>query len=141
MTRWLPDYHHCETKGSSAPRLGAQLVVVCQAFVLFEYFHNSLTHSLPACLPAYHLAYVRVACGRSTTCLLVALANGDIRLYGAENNLLHTLKTMEPIAALRFGPYAREDGALAVISSSGTVCAYLCLCAEVVKPSVLCRCF
>lgn len=56
-------------------------------------------------------------------CLLVALVNGDIRLYGADKNLLHTLKTMEPIAALRFGPYAREDGALAVISTSGT-CVY-----------------
>lgn len=56
---------------------------------------------------------------RSTTCLLVALADGDIRLYDGEKNLLHTLKTREPIAALRFGPYAREDGALAVISKTG----------------------
>lgn len=56
---------------------------------------------------------------RSTTCLLVALANGDVRLYDDEKNLLHTLKTMEPIAALRFGPYAREDGALAVVSTAG----------------------
>lgn len=57
---------------------------------------------------------------RSTTCLLVALADGNVRLYDAEKNLLHTLKTQEPIAALRFGPYAREDGALAVVSVTGT---------------------
>ena len=56
---------------------------------------------------------------RSKTCLLVALANGDVRLYDDEKNLLHTLKTMEPIAALRFGPYAREEGALAVVSTTG----------------------
>lgn len=56
---------------------------------------------------------------RSTTCLLVALANGDVRLYDAEKNLLHTLNTREPISALRFGPYAREDGALAVVSTAG----------------------
>lgn len=49
----------------------------------------------------------------------MALADGDVRLYDGEKNLLHTLKTMEPIAALRFGPYAREDGALAVVSTSG----------------------
>lgn len=49
----------------------------------------------------------------------MALANGDVRLYDAEKNLLHTLKTMETIAALRFGPYAREDGALAVVSTAG----------------------
>lgn len=45
--------------------------------------------------------------------------NGDVRLYDSEKNLIHTLKTMEPIAALRFGPYAREDGALAVVSTAG----------------------
>ncbi|CAM9236080.1 unnamed protein product, partial [Hapterophycus canaliculatus] len=62
---------------------------------------------------------------RSTTCLLVALADGDIRLYDGEKNLLHTLKTLEPIAALRFGPYAREDGALAVVSTTGKLTIYM----------------
>lgn len=49
----------------------------------------------------------------------MALSDGDVRLYDDGKNLLHTLKTMEPIAALRFGPYAREDGALAVVSTAG----------------------
>ncbi|CAN0404744.1 unnamed protein product, partial [Scytosiphon promiscuus] len=52
-------------------------------------------------------------------------ADGDIRLYDGEKNLLHTLKTLEPIAALRFGPYAREDGALAVISNTGKLTIYM----------------
>lgn len=56
---------------------------------------------------------------RAKTGLLVALANGDVRLYNSERELLHVLKTGEPIAALRFGPYAREDGALAIITTSG----------------------
>ncbi|CAM9926261.1 unnamed protein product [Ectocarpus sp. 6 AP-2014] len=62
---------------------------------------------------------------RSTTCLLVALADGNVRLYDAEKNLLHTLKTQEPIAALRFGPYAREDGALAVVSVTGKLTIFM----------------
>eukprot|EP00752_Nemacystus_decipiens_P018752 g16813.t1 len=62
---------------------------------------------------------------RSTTCLLVALANGDVRLYDAEKHLVHTLNTMEPIAAIRFGPYAREDGALAVVSTAGKLTIYM----------------
>eukprot|EP00903_Cladosiphon_okamuranus_P005978 g5900.t1 len=62
---------------------------------------------------------------RLTACLLVALANGDIRLYDSEKNLIHTLKTTEPIAALRFGPYAREDGALAVVSTAGKLTIYM----------------
>ena len=49
------------------------------------------------------------------------MGDGDIRLYDTEKNLLHTLKTGDPIAAVRFGPYAREDGALAVVSTSGSV--------------------
>lgn len=47
------------------------------------------------------------------------MADGIIRLYDAEKNLLHDLATGEPIAAIRFGPFAREDGALAVISTTG----------------------
>ncbi|CAB1105547.1 unnamed protein product [Ectocarpus sp. CCAP 1310/34] len=54
-----------------------------------------------------------------------ALADGNVRLYDAEKNLLHTLKTQEPIAALRFGPYAREDGALAVVSVTGKLTIFM----------------
>lgn len=49
------------------------------------------------------------------------MSDGNIRLYDTEKNLLHTLKTGDPIAVVRFGPYAREDGALAVVSTSGSV--------------------
>ena len=59
------------------------------------------------------------ALSRLTTCLLVALSDGDVRLYDDDKNLLHTLKTGEAIAALRFGPFAREDASLAVVSATG----------------------
>ncbi|CAM9559432.1 unnamed protein product, partial [Sphacelaria rigidula] len=40
---------------------------------------------------------------RGATCLLVALVDGNVRLYDDDKTLLHTLDTQEPIAALRFG--------------------------------------
>lgn len=49
----------------------------------------------------------------------MALSDGDVRLYDADKNILHTLNTGEAIAALRFGPFAREDGSLAVVSATG----------------------
>ncbi|CAN0380487.1 unnamed protein product [Pylaiella littoralis] len=87
-------------------------------------FHLKGRRDFSLKMPAL-VAQLEVMPTRSTMCLLVALVNGDIRLYGADKNLLHTLKTMEPIAALRFGPYAREDGALAVISTSGKLTIYM----------------
>lgn len=52
--------------------------------------------------------------------VLVALANGDIRIY-QDKTLIHTIQTNEPVAALRFGRYARMDNALAIVARSGAL--------------------
>lgn len=51
--------------------------------------------------------------------------DGNVRLYDDDKTLLHTLDTQEPIAALRFGPFAREEGSLAVVSVSGKLSIFM----------------
>ncbi|CAM9358955.1 unnamed protein product, partial [Choristocarpus tenellus] len=61
---------------------------------------------------------------RSTTCLLVALSNGDIKLYN-DKNLIHTLKTGEAVQAMRVGSFAREESTLVVVSTSGKLSIFM----------------
>lgn len=51
-------------------------------------------------------------------CLLVGLADGQIRMYH-ERTLIHTLRIDAPLHALRFGGYGREDNTLAIVHGSG----------------------
>ncbi|CAN0078223.1 unnamed protein product, partial [Heterosigma akashiwo] len=52
-----------------------------------------------------------VLVARVVSALLVALANGEVRLY-RDKHLLHTLRYKEVVAGLRFGQYGREESSL-----------------------------
>ena len=54
----------------------------------------------------------------SLKALLVALLTGEVRLYN-ENVLVATLHLGEPLTALRFGSYGREESALVTVGTSG----------------------
>eukprot|EP00002_Diphylleia_rotans_P010307 TRINITY_DN2075_c0_g1_i3.p1 TRINITY_DN2075_c0_g1~~TRINITY_DN2075_c0_g1_i3.p1 ORF type:complete len:559 (+),score=112.06 TRINITY_DN2075_c0_g1_i3:50-1726(+) len=55
---------------------------------------------------------------RNYRVLMVALADGEIRLYN-ERNMISNFKFDEPIAGMKFGRYGREDHALMLIYKSG----------------------
>uniref|UniRef100_A0A7S1IQI7 Bardet-Biedl syndrome 1 N-terminal domain-containing protein n=1 Tax=Eutreptiella gymnastica TaxID=73025 RepID=A0A7S1IQI7_9EUGL len=57
---------------------------------------------------------------RTTKATIVALANGEIRVYNAKS-LIHTLQTNDIITGLKFGKYAREDNTLVIAYRSGTI--------------------
>jgi len=57
---------------------------------------------------------------RNIRALLVALSTGELRLYH-EKHLVATLQFSEPITAMRFGAYGREEAALTVIGASGAL--------------------
>ncbi|KAK9812788.1 hypothetical protein WJX72_003736 [[Myrmecia] bisecta] len=57
---------------------------------------------------------------RMVTCLLVALANGEIRIYNGQHLVsMHSVNA--PVAALYFGKYGREDNTLITITKSGAL--------------------
>ena len=47
---------------------------------------------------------------------LVVLSTGEIRLYN-DKKLVSTISTAGPISALRYGPFGREEAALAILHS------------------------
>jgi len=57
---------------------------------------------------------------RTTKAVIVALANGEIRVYN-NKSLVHTLETNDVVTGLKFGKYAREDNTLVVAFRSGTI--------------------
>ena len=64
-------------------------------------------------LESFHVRKQRIVQG-----VLVALDNGEVRMY-REKTLITTLHVHEPIAALRFGQYGREESSLVVLSKNG----------------------
>jgi Bardet-Biedl syndrome 1 protein len=52
--------------------------------------------------------------------MLLGMANGEVRLYH-EKHLVAQLRINEPVTALRFGSYGREEGCLAIVGASGSL--------------------
>lgn len=52
--------------------------------------------------------------------LIVALANGEIRLY-REGLMIHSLMVERPVMAIRVGPYGREDNSFAIVHGKGSL--------------------
>lgn len=57
---------------------------------------------------------------KNVTCLIVALANGELRLYN-KKHCIHTLQLAESVTAIRFGPYGREEASLCLTTKSGAL--------------------
>ena len=70
--------------------------------------------------PALCMEVVEQTRPRSTKAVALGLANGELRMY-AEKHLLAILQIGEPITALRFGGYGREDASLVIVASSGSL--------------------
>jgi Bardet-Biedl syndrome 1 protein len=57
---------------------------------------------------------------KNTQCILVALKNGDIRMYNDKHHI-DTLNVREPINGLIFGVFGREEGCLLINTISGSI--------------------
>ena len=55
---------------------------------------------------------------RGFKAVMVALDNGEVRIYN-EKYLVNTLKMPEPVTAMKFGRFGREDSALILITKGG----------------------
>lgn len=63
---------------------------------------------------------LEVQSARMSRCLLVALSNGELRVYN-EKNLISVYNTPAPISGIWFGKYGREDNTLITVTKSGAV--------------------
>ncbi|GFR47769.1 hypothetical protein Agub_g9536 [Astrephomene gubernaculifera] len=102
-------------------RLLKHVAVGCMNDVIHAYQptgHKSWSIYLPAHILA--MQRMEVAGQRGTKALLVALANGEVRVYN-EKLLVSVHSVPNPVTALWFGRYGREDNTLLAITKSGAL--------------------
>ena len=61
---------------------------------------------------------------KNMQCILVALKNGEIRMYNDKYHI-DTISMNESIHALKFGMFGREEGCLLVNTASGGIHVYI----------------
>jgi len=102
-------------------RIDKTILVSCMSSVLHA-FHikGKKTYTIYLPSPAICIELLELQKTRSLKALLMGLANGEVRLYN-EKHLIATLAIGEPLTALRFGSYGREESALICVGASGAL--------------------
>jgi Bardet-Biedl syndrome 1 protein len=70
--------------------------------------------------PIVCMELLSVSKTRTAKGLLLGLTSGEVRLYN-EKSLIAQLRIEEPLTAMRFGTYGREESALALVGASGAL--------------------
>lgn len=102
----------------SLERLGKNIIVGCMDDTLTCYSTKGKklwTVYLPSNIVSMAIMDYKA---RSFKGLLVSLNNGETRVY-KDKFLVSTIKTNDPVTAIRFGRFGREDSALILITTAG----------------------
>jgi len=70
--------------------------------------------------PIVNMELLELKKTRVAKAMMVAMNTGEVRLY-VDKTLLATLRVEEPVTAMRFGCYGREEGCLSIIGASGAL--------------------
>jgi Bardet-Biedl syndrome 1 protein len=81
---------------------------------------------MPAAITGLRL--LPVSSARALKCVVVSLANGEVRLY-RDKALLSVHASASPVLGLHAGRYAREDNSLVVVTAAGGLDIKVCVCA------------
>jgi len=102
-------------------RMNNNFMVGCMNDVVHNYQssgHKNYSIYLPASILA--MQKLEVTSARMTKCLVVALANGEVRVYNEKHLVsLHTIPS--PVTGVWFGRYGREDNTLITVTKSGAL--------------------
>ena len=110
-----------ESLPSGLARIDKNIVVACMSASIHT-FHikGKRVHSIYLPAPATSLEVLELTHARSVKALLAGLANGEVRLYN-DKLLIASLQINEPLSALRFGCYGREESALVAVTTTGSL--------------------
>ena len=91
------------------------LIVGCMDNVVHS-FHVKGKKNYSIYLPAAILCMtvMELKLSKNIKCLLVSLAKREVRVYNGKL-LINTLKVDDPVVAMQFGRYGREDSTLALV--------------------------
>ncbi|TNV81162.1 hypothetical protein FGO68_gene3820 [Halteria grandinella] len=103
-----------------------QIVVASMNNTLHSFFlkgKKNFTMNLPAgVVDIQKLEVKRTQQSTNGQCLIVALNNGELRLYNSKDkNLIHILKNEDLISGMSYGTFGREEGSLIINNKSGGI--------------------
>mmetsp|Transcript_76152 Transcript_76152/g.174445 ORF Transcript_76152/g.174445 Transcript_76152/m.174445 type:complete len:608 (-) Transcript_76152:73-1896(-) len=110
-----------ETMPVGLIRMDKNIHVGCMDNVVHSYhFKGKKNHTVFLPHPISCMTAMTGTRAKSFKALLVALKNGDIRMYNGKQ-LLHVLTTSDSVVGMLYGQFGREEGALVISFASGAV--------------------
>lgn len=100
-------------------RINKQILVGTMADTLHCYTGKGIKQYslyMPASIICMHL--LATTTSRMTKCVVVALSNGEVRVYN-DKSLVSVHTSTSPVSALCAGRYAREDNSLITVTEAG----------------------
>ena len=110
-----------EAQPAGLVRTSKNIVVGCMNNAVHSYHaRGKKNYTLYVPSPIQAMESLEITRSRVVRCLLVALADGQLRVYN-DKHLVSVYDVGEPVCGLRFGRIGREDNALAITARSGAV--------------------
>ena len=100
--------------------VGPQVVVATMDSRLHWYLKGKRAWSMIMPAAVADICTMQVERAQTPPLALVGLSSGEVRVYRGRE-LLNTFSVGDPVRALRFGRFSREDNSLAVLTKSGSV--------------------
>ncbi|EPY23333.1 Bardet-Biedl syndrome 1 protein like protein (BBS1-like protein 1), partial [Strigomonas culicis] len=114
-----------DAQPSSITRYDNFIVVATTANTVTSFnLKGKKQHTLYMPCPVTNLATLTDAVAGTAKALLVALSNGELRVYVGKH-LQYTMQLHDTVSALYFGRYGREDSALLIVLKTGALLVYL----------------
>merc|ERR1719471_1564606 len=110
-----------ETQPVGLVRYDKNIYVGCMDNVIHSFhFKGKKNHSIYLTCPISCMSLLQVTKSRAAKALVVALSNGEVRLYNGKH-LICTTKTNESVTGMRLGVFGREEGSMVLSFKSGAL--------------------
>lgn len=110
-----------ETQPVGLVRLDKNIYVGCMDNVIHCFhFKGKKNHSIYLPCPISCMSLLQITKSRVAKALVVALNNGEVRLYNGKH-LICTTKTNDVVTGMRLGTFGREEGSMVLSFKSGAL--------------------
>ena len=110
-----------ESKPTGLLKLDKTIVISGMNRNLYSFYNKgriNFTKPMPAEIT--DICKINVRRSQNIQCVLVALKNGEIRLFNDKHHI-DTINMGESVLGMRFGVFGREEGCLIINTSSGGI--------------------
>lgn len=110
-----------ETQPVGLARQDKNIYVACMDNVIHNFhFKGKKNHSIYLPCPISCLSMLQITRTRVAKALVVALGNGEVRLYNGKH-LITTIATQDVVTGMKLGTFGREEGSMVLSFKSGAL--------------------